>query len=105
MRTYTYYCAQNEAEVKKSELHEDLGKRRARMKMSRFACGGGLQITVNDDDVLLPLRLKLTHRLPHLHYVDISISKNIRELVESLKHESAANVSSNILCRGKTTAH
>ncbi|KAJ7712913.1 hypothetical protein DFH07DRAFT_701026, partial [Mycena maculata] len=103
VRTYTYYCAQNEGEVKKSDLHDDPQKRRARMKMDRFPCHGSLQITINEDDQQLPLRLKLTHHLPHLHYVDISINKNIRELVESLKHESATNIWTRVLSENPST--
>ncbi|KAJ7205813.1 hypothetical protein GGX14DRAFT_367714, partial [Mycena pura] len=88
-----YYCAQNDHEVKKPKLHDDPRKRRARMTMSRFPCEGYLQITVDDNDLELPLRLKLKHNQSHLHYVDISVSKSIRDLVDGMKHESAANVS------------
>ncbi|KAJ7765920.1 hypothetical protein DFH07DRAFT_702394, partial [Mycena maculata] len=95
--TYTYYCAQNEAEIQKSDLQDDPRKRRARMKMNRVPCEGGLQITVNNDNLQVPVRLKIKHHIPHLHYVDISINKDIRDLVESLKHESATNIWTRVL--------
>jgi hypothetical protein len=93
VKTSTYYCAQNEGEVKKPDLHDNIHKRRARMKMDRFPCHGTLQVTVNDEDLILPLRLKIKHHQAHVHYVDISINKKIKDLVESLRNESAANVS------------
>ncbi|KAJ7230420.1 hypothetical protein GGX14DRAFT_553901 [Mycena pura] len=77
VRMYSFYCAQNEDEVKKSQVNDDPRKRRARMKMSCFPCKGYLHITVDDENLELPLRLKLKHHLSHLHYVNISISKNI----------------------------
>ena len=92
VKTYTYYCAQNEDEVKKPHLHDETRKRRARMKMCRFPCKGTLQITIDDANLDLPLRLKLIHHQSHVEYVDISISKNIRDLVEGMKHESPSNV-------------
>ncbi|KAJ7448909.1 hypothetical protein FB451DRAFT_1053504, partial [Mycena latifolia] len=103
VHTYSYYCAQNAAETKKPQLHDDLRKRRARMKMDRFPCNGALQITVDDDQLDIPLRLKLRHHQPHLHYVDISISKNVRDLVESLKHESATNIWTRVLRENPNT--
>jgi hypothetical protein len=63
------------------------------MKMCRFPCKGTLQITVDNDNLELPVRLKLKHHQSHLHYVDISISTNIKAFVEDHKHDSAANVS------------
>ncbi|KAJ7794287.1 hypothetical protein B0H14DRAFT_2264011, partial [Mycena olivaceomarginata] len=86
VKTYTYYCAQNEGEVKKPDLHDNIHKRRARMKMDRFPCHGTLQVTVNDEDLILPLRLKIKHHQAHVHYVDISINKKIKDLVESLRN-------------------
>ncbi|KAJ7914536.1 hypothetical protein B0H13DRAFT_2232112 [Mycena leptocephala] len=60
--------------------------------MYRFPCKGTLQVNVDDDNLEIPLRLKLKHHQSHLHYVDISISKNIHDLVEAQKHESAATL-------------
>lgn len=62
--------------------------------MDRFPCHGTLQITVDDDDLGSPLRLKVKHHEAHLHYVDINISKKIKDLVESLRNEPATNASS-----------
>ncbi|KAJ7722218.1 hypothetical protein DFH07DRAFT_710970, partial [Mycena maculata] len=101
--SYSYYCAQNEVEVKKSQINEDLRKRRARMKMCQFPCRGTLQITVDDNNLELPVRLKLKHHLSHLHYVDISISKDIKDFVEDHKHDSAANIWTRVLAQNPTT--
>ncbi|KAJ7352559.1 hypothetical protein DFH08DRAFT_693124 [Mycena albidolilacea] len=87
VRTYSYYCAQNEDEVQKPHLHAQPHKCRARMKMDRFLCQGTLQITVDDDQLHVPLRLKLKHHLAHLHYVDISVSQSIKDLVENMKND------------------
>ncbi|KAJ7852598.1 hypothetical protein B0H13DRAFT_2359391 [Mycena leptocephala] len=103
VRTYSYYCAQNEDEVKKSQLHDEPRKRRTRMKMSRFPCKGTLQITVDDDNLEIPQRLKLKHHQSHLHYVDISISKNIHDFVEAQKHESAATIWTRVLAENPGT--
>ncbi|KAJ7821369.1 hypothetical protein B0H14DRAFT_2190963, partial [Mycena olivaceomarginata] len=86
-----YYYIQNEDEVKKSQLHDDPQKHRAWMMMCRFPCKGTLQITVDDKNLDLPLHLKLKHHQSHFEYVDFSINKNIRDLVEGMKHESATN--------------
>ncbi|KAJ7676538.1 hypothetical protein DFH06DRAFT_976739 [Mycena polygramma] len=97
VKTYTYYCAQNDAEVKKADLHDNTRKRRARMKMDRFPCQGTLQITVDDENLDMPLRLKIKHHKAHLHYVDININKKIKTLVESLRNESATNIWTRVL--------
>ncbi|KAJ6565627.1 hypothetical protein DFH09DRAFT_1473861, partial [Mycena vulgaris] len=73
------------------------------MKMCRFPCKGTLQITVDDDNLELPLRLKLKHHQSHLHYVDISINKDIKDFVEGHKHESAANIWTRVLAQNPTT--
>jgi hypothetical protein len=80
-----------EAEVKKSQVNEDPRKGRARMKMCQFPCMGTLQITVDNDNLELPVRLKLKHHQSHLNYVDIFIGGDIRDFVEDYKHDSAAN--------------
>ncbi|KAJ7853715.1 hypothetical protein B0H14DRAFT_3450135 [Mycena olivaceomarginata] len=89
--SYSYYCVQNAAEVKKSQVNEDPRKRRARMKMCQFPCMGTLQITVDNDNLELPVRLKLKHHQSHLNYVDISIGGDIGDFVEDHKHDSTAN--------------
>ncbi|KAJ7795632.1 hypothetical protein B0H14DRAFT_2620738 [Mycena olivaceomarginata] len=61
VQMYTYYCAQNKEEVKKPQLHDEPQKHHARMKMSQFPCKGTLQITVDNNNLKLPLRLKLKH--------------------------------------------
>ncbi|KAJ7843216.1 hypothetical protein B0H14DRAFT_2585858 [Mycena olivaceomarginata] len=72
--SYSYYCAQNEAEVKKSTCtDEDVP----------------ISITVDNDNLELPVRLK--HHQSHLNYVDISIGGDIGDFVEDHKHDSAAN--------------
>ncbi|KAJ7656928.1 hypothetical protein DFH06DRAFT_1328467 [Mycena polygramma] len=83
--SYSYYCAQNEAEVKKSQVNNDPQKRRARMKMCRFPCKGTLQIT------------------SHLHYVNISINAEIKEFVEQHKEDSAANIWTRVLAQNPQT--
>ncbi|KAF7344983.1 SWIM-type domain-containing protein [Mycena venus] len=103
VQTYTYYCAQNEDEVKKPQLHDEPQMHRARMKMSRFPCKGTLQITVDNNNLELPLRLKLKHHQSHIHYVDISINKNIRDLVEGMKHDSATNIWTRVLAQNPGT--
>ncbi|KAJ7835612.1 hypothetical protein B0H13DRAFT_1482910, partial [Mycena leptocephala] len=103
VRTYSYYCAQNEDEVKKSQLHDEPRKRRTRMKMSRFPCKGTLQITVDDDNLEIPQRLKLKHHQSHLHYVDISISKNIHDFVEAQKHEKILKIWTRVLAENPGT--
>ncbi|KAJ7716012.1 hypothetical protein DFH07DRAFT_974028 [Mycena maculata] len=75
----------NSDEVKKQQLHDKLRKRHARMKMSRFPCKGTLQIT------------------SHLHYVDISINKDIRDLVEGMKHDLATNIWTRVLAQNPGT--
>ncbi|KAJ7743702.1 hypothetical protein DFH07DRAFT_716055, partial [Mycena maculata] len=103
VRSYSYYCAQNEAEAKKSQVNDDPRKHRAQMKMCRFPCKGTLQITVDDDNLELPLRLKLKHHQSHLHYVDISINKDIKDFVEGHKQESAVNIWTRVLAQNPTT--
>ncbi|KAJ7718035.1 hypothetical protein B0H14DRAFT_2203863, partial [Mycena olivaceomarginata] len=103
VRTYSYYCAQNEDEVQKPHLHAQPHKRRARMKMDRFPCQGTLQITVDDDQLHVPLRLKLKHHLAHLHYVDISVSQSIKDLVESMKNDTAANIWTRVIRENRHT--
>ncbi|KAJ7240933.1 hypothetical protein C8J57DRAFT_1561968, partial [Mycena rebaudengoi] len=97
VKTYTYYCAQNRDEMQKPRQHEDPRKRRARMTMTRFECDGMLHITIDDDAQKAPLRLRLQHHEPHLHYVEITINQKIKTLVESLKHESATNIWTHVL--------
>lgn len=91
--TYSYYCAQNEDEVQKPHLHDDPTKQRARMKMDRFPCKGMLSLTVKNDDLDVPIRLKIRHHEVHLHYVDISIKQDIKEVVEKMRNEPVTNVS------------
>ncbi|KAJ7245269.1 hypothetical protein C8J57DRAFT_1082436, partial [Mycena rebaudengoi] len=66
-------------------------KRRARMKMDRFACDGWLHITVNDEDLEL-VTVRMTHYRCHTPYVDISIPKEVKETVESMKNLPASKV-------------
>ncbi|KAJ7336939.1 hypothetical protein DFH08DRAFT_648889, partial [Mycena albidolilacea] len=103
VRTYSYYCAQNEDEVQKLHLHAQAHKRRARMKMDQFLCQGTLQITVDDDQLHVPLRLKLKHHLAHLHYVDMSVSQSIKDLVENMKNDTAANIWTHVIRENRHT--
>ncbi|KAJ7840580.1 hypothetical protein B0H13DRAFT_1649644 [Mycena leptocephala] len=71
--------------------------------MSRFPCKGTLQITVDDDNLEIPQRLKLKHHQSHLHYVDISISKNIHDFVEAQKHEKILKIWTRVLAENPGT--
>ncbi|KAJ7200340.1 hypothetical protein GGX14DRAFT_372334, partial [Mycena pura] len=94
--TYTFFCAQNEKEVTKTRLTDDLRKRRARMKMDRFACNGYLHVTVNPD-IPETIRLRVQHHRAHCHYVDISLPDDIKNLVEKMKDQPASNIWSQVL--------
>ncbi|KAJ7104671.1 hypothetical protein C8R44DRAFT_551058, partial [Mycena epipterygia] len=89
--TYTFYCAQLKGEESKHTLVDDPKKRRARMKMDRFACDGWLHITINDDDLHLAT-VRMTHYRCHTPYLDISISQDVKKTVESMKNLSASKV-------------
>ncbi|KAJ7683354.1 hypothetical protein B0H17DRAFT_834078, partial [Mycena rosella] len=89
--TYTFYCAQLKGEETKNHLAADPKKRRARMKMDRFACDGWLHITVDDAEISV-VTVRMTHHRCHTPYLDISISNEIKETVENLKHLTAAKV-------------
>ncbi|KAJ7698358.1 hypothetical protein B0H17DRAFT_1006819 [Mycena rosella] len=61
------------------------------MKMDRFACDGWLHITVDDAEISV-VTVRMTHHRCHTPYLDISISNEIKETVENLKHLTAAKI-------------
>jgi transcriptional accessory protein Tex/SPT6 len=92
IKTYTFFCAQNEAEETKPRLTDDTRKRRARLKMDRFACGGYLKITIDDDDLEMA-RFQFTHEMAHCHYVNINMDTRTKVMIEELKNWTPSQVS------------
>jgi hypothetical protein len=89
--TYTFYCAQLAGEQTKQKRTET-GKRRARMTMDRYKCGGWLILTINENE-LASVGIRLTHHRQHPPYTDISILEDIVKEIERLKDLTAAKVS------------
>jgi len=81
---YSFYCAQNEKEITKKYLTDDISKRRARLTMDRFDCQGYLHISVPRESAE-EVRVKLSHHQAHIRYVDIEIDEPIKKCVEELK--------------------
>ncbi|KAJ7605827.1 hypothetical protein DFH06DRAFT_943878, partial [Mycena polygramma] len=94
--TYTFFCAQNENEVTKTRLTEDVQKRRARMKMDRFPCNGYLHVTVDPHNPAA-VRLRAQHHRVHCQYIDISLPDEIKKLVEEMKDQPATNIWTRVL--------
>ncbi|KAJ7926657.1 hypothetical protein B0H13DRAFT_1862109 [Mycena leptocephala] len=72
-------------------LTKDPKKQRARMKMDRFVCDSWLDITVDEDDLQLAT-VRMTHQRSHTPYVDISIPKQAKDTVESMKNLPASKI-------------
>ena len=89
--TYTFYYAQLAGKQTKQKCTET-GKRRARMTMDRYKCGGWLILTINENE-LVSVGIRLMHHWQHPPYTDISISEDIVKEIERLKDLTAAKVS------------
>ncbi|KAJ7619945.1 hypothetical protein DFH06DRAFT_1341777 [Mycena polygramma] len=91
-----FFCSQNENEVTKTRLTEDVQKRRARMKMKRFPCNGYLHVTVDPHNPAA-VRLRAQHHRVHCKYVDISLPDETKKLVEEMKDQPATNIWTRVL--------
>ncbi|KAJ6550297.1 hypothetical protein B0H19DRAFT_896245, partial [Mycena capillaripes] len=89
--TYSFYCAQLEGEQSKHAKVDDPNKQRARIKMDRFKCAGWLHISTKGNDLQLAT-VHMTHHVPHTPYVDISVPKQVKETVESMKNLPASKI-------------
>jgi hypothetical protein len=89
--TYIFYCAQLDGEETKNKVMDDAKKRRARMKMDRFKCGGWLRVTVDGDGQDM-IRVRLIHTLPHQKYTDISLPEATTKIIEEMKDSPASKV-------------
>ncbi|KAJ7716732.1 hypothetical protein DFH07DRAFT_700087, partial [Mycena maculata] len=69
--------------------------------MDRFPCQGYLRITVREDDDTIGMRL--THHRAHCPYVDISIPKEIKQLIESMKNSPASAIWDHIMRENPST--
>jgi hypothetical protein len=87
----TYFCAQLEGEERKRRLHEDCKKRRGRVYMPRYPCGGWLHITVPDNRALA-VRIRMKHDVAHPHFSDISLPEEVRALIEEMKGSTPSDV-------------
>ncbi|KAF7978602.1 hypothetical protein HWV62_45332 [Athelia sp. TMB] len=94
----TYHCAQLEGDERKPRLHDDPKKRRGRVKMPRFNCGGSLLLTIPDGRNL-PIRIRIEHDEAHPHYTDISIPSEVQELIRSMKGSTPSDIWAEILKR------
>ena len=92
-----------EGEETKNRVIEDQTKRRARMKMERFKCNGWLRITAADVD-LGSVKVHFTHHLPHIQYLDITLSGAVVETVRRLKELPSAKVR-RIILQNHTLVH
>lgn len=88
----SYYCAQLEGEQTKKKVPKDVKKRRGRVYMPRYNCGGWLNITVPDNRTLAT-RIRMRHDIPHPHYSDISLPKDVQALIEEMKGSTPSDVS------------
>lgn len=71
--------------------------------MSRFHCGGSLRITINDVEPLRP-RVKLVHQNPHVPWVDISPSDEIKAYIVDNRVLGPTRVSIDILAAHASVA-
>ncbi|KAG8900052.1 hypothetical protein FRC00_000052 [Tulasnella sp. 408] len=82
---FEYFCAQRDGRQTKPTVHtEDPDARRDRDYMSRFFCGGSLRITIDDNLPFRP-RIRFTHRLSHIPWVDIGPSEEIKAYINDNK--------------------
>ncbi|KAJ8095385.1 hypothetical protein PM082_023155 [Marasmius tenuissimus] len=79
VKTFKFFCAQNEKEVTKPRLHPDPERQRERTAMKRFNCEGYLLVKMRTG-VPREARIKLRHH-PHPGYVDIGIPVHYKEMI------------------------
>jgi len=95
--TYAFHCAQLEGAATERVINSDPKKRRARMVMEHFPCNGKLHITLNPE-VTDAARIHIEHHLPHQHYVDISLTDEMKDIIEEMKDSPASMVNIFSLC-------
>ncbi|KAG6818224.1 hypothetical protein H0H93_006687 [Arthromyces matolae] len=101
-KTYVFYCAQLDREMKKQKEKEtDPKKQRARMYMDRFPCNGYFRVTMTDERPN-EARVRLTHHRPHCPYVDINVDTATEDLVKSMKNMTPSKIWDEVI-RGKKT--
>jgi hypothetical protein len=88
----TYYCAQLEGPQSTQRLHKDGKKRRGRVFMPRYDCGGWMQIIVPENRALA-VRVRIQHNIAHPHYSDISLLEEVQALIEKMKSSTPSDVS------------
>jgi len=91
INTFVFYCAQLKGQETKSKVVSDLKKQWAHMKMDHFMCNGRFNICINDDEPNIT-RVCITHHWCHQTYTNISVSKDIEDIVENLKDMPTAQV-------------
>jgi len=92
VKTYVSHCDQLSGQATKNKKSDVPAKQHARMKMDHFECNRWLRIMVDDDNTSLA-RVRLTHHRCHQPYTDISVPKDIKDIVMEMKDSSAAKAS------------
>jgi len=87
-----YHCAQLKGQQSKRRLHDDNKKRRGRVHMPRYDCGGWMHITVPENRTLT-VHVRMRHDIVHPHYLDISLPDEVRALIEKMKSSTPNDVS------------
>lgn len=75
----------------KNKRTDEKSKRRARMKMDRYACNGHLYVTADENDHEM-LHVRVTHHRWHQPYTNISISEDVEIIIQEMKGLPAAKV-------------
>ena len=89
--TATLYCAQLEGVETTRIINPNPQKRRARMTMEHYPCKGKLLVMVNPE-VPDTVRIRIEHHLAHQHYIDISLTEEMKDIIEEMKDSPASMV-------------
>lgn len=88
---HTVSFAQLEGAETRRVDNPDCKKRCARMVMQRFKCGGKLHITVNPD-VPHTMHVRMEHHLPHMPYIKISLTDDMKDFIDNNRAWSTRTV-------------
>ncbi|KAG9044495.1 hypothetical protein FS837_008065 [Tulasnella sp. UAMH 9824] len=82
---FEYFCSQYDGKQTKPKTYTtDPDASRDRDYMKRFPCGGSLRITIEDTQPLCP-RIQFVHKKPHVPWVDIGPSEEIKAFIQQNK--------------------